>query len=367
MRAERIGPVQFGLLIFTLRTAISLVKLDPTVLLHTPAVWIAEALGFAFGYLPVWMAARAVRLIEPDWRKGWVGFLRACLGRVAGSAVGWILVFFLLYAAFMNLRAYTDLIATGPMPETPTPAMAFMVMMAVAYAIRMGIEPLARVTEVLMPTAMLLQGILLIMAMKDMDARRLLPLFPTGFLPVLGAALTPAGITSAMFVYVWTLAPHLNRTQALGRAMLGSISMAGMATAVASVAVTAFFGAPQAAARAFPLYGLVRTISVMDFFERSDAIYLVIWTVGTLVTVAVPVHGLVTGLKDLLGLKEYRPLALPTAVIVVAGSQWLYRSVQEASAFRYPTVNFMFYFPLTFVLPAVVYFAAWMRRRRARA
>lgn len=350
MSHEAIGLRQLVFLLISLRTAIAGVQLETLQVLRTPDAWLAELAGFALGVVPVWWAARAASQAPPGQDGGWVGWLRLALGRWLGTAAAWLLVALFLFIATLSMRLFADLLTSGPMPETPTAAFVALGAALVAYGVYQGIEAIARVNEVLFPVAIALPFLFLGLGLRFMDASRLLPLLAQGPLPVLGASLTAAA-TSSTQVVVYALAPHVGRRHRLPQAVLVAAATAALAVCLTMVAVIAFFGARQASATAFPLYQLLRTITIMDFFERFDAVYLTVWTSGIYIVAATYTYAAATGLASLLGLRGHRPLALPLAALLAVGSLWVYQGMDEVQAFRQPAVIPLFYAPATVVLP----------------
>ena len=67
---------------------------------------------------------------------------------------------------------------------------------------------------------------------------------------------------------------------------------------------------------AFPFYRLAKTIYLSVFFQRVEAIYIVIWSFVAILKIGITLYGAAFALAESLKLPDYRPLLWPLAMLV---------------------------------------------------
>jgi len=98
------------------------------------------------------------------------------------------------------------------------------------------------------------------------------------------------------------------------------------------MAVLAVFGA-GAANYLYSTYSLARCISIASIVERIEAISISMWILSGFIKIAVCLYAFVTGSAQILNLKDYRLLTLPSGVIMTALSVLVYENIMEQISF----------------------------------
>jgi spore germination protein KB len=154
--------------------------------------------------------------------------------------------------------------------------------------------------------------------------------------------------------------PSLNKPgQALRVAFLAVI-ISGLIIVVNVVYSLLIFGSDLTAAFRYPLFNGIRIISIANFLERLEAVPTVLWIAGGFIKMSILRYAAVLGAAQCLGLKDYRPLALPVGAVVVAGSLLMYWDVLGTTRFLAEVWPF---YGLTFeaVIPLLLFVLAIAR------
>lgn len=72
----------------------------------------------------------------------------------------------------------------------------------------------------------------------------------------------------------------------------------------------------------YPVYSIVRAISVFGFFENFEVVITGSWVLGNFVKVSVFLYVACLGLAQLLRLSDYRLLVFPISVLLIFFSYW---------------------------------------------
>jgi len=276
------------------------------------------------------------------------------LGRPLGKLVSLTFIVFFLHVNALNLRVLSEQVNIT-MPETPILVFVVSFLAASSYAVRKGLENLARVNELLGPLFLIGGLVVFVLAAKDMDFRNWLPVLGNGLKPPLKGSLLPAsffGVCIVMAVFM----PYHNRPERTLAAKALGVVIGVSYTTLLTMGALAHFGVAQTIALQNPIFILSRDITIAGFLERVEAVFLAIWVGGGFVTVSALQYACCLGLAQWLGLRDYRPLVLPVGVMMAALSLSLFGNTPERSEFTrniYPLYALSVEGGLTTVLLAV--------------
>lgn len=362
---ERISPLQVAYLLVTMRGVI-LLALLPVVSGTSGGhdAWLSVLLGTVLGLILAWLACRVVALLPG---KDLVQICEACLGKVLGKAVGILYFGFFAINAAVVLRQFSDFLTTAPMPETPTELFLGLMALATAYAILQGIEVIARVNEVTLPPLLLFIMLVLLLGLRDMDLGRLKPILAEGWVPVVRGGLIPGSLWAEVII-VAMLAPHMKNPNELFRYTVGAMMFGNLWLLLSATAVVTFFSAPQAIIQMFPIYSLMRDVSVADFLERLDPLFIIAWATASFIKLAVLSYVSSRMLARILGLADSRCLVLPLAFLGPVVALLQFDSVVDLRGFNSPDVLPLVVFPFGVLLPLLLLVTGRLRGlgRKAR-
>lgn len=305
-----------------------------TVILFVPGItakharqdaWISIVLATGAGLL-VARLVTTIGLRFPD--KNLFEYAGDILGRWPGKLVGLLYVWWFLHLNAEVIREYGSFIVAAFMPDTPIIVFHLVVVVIAAYAIRNGLEVFTRANEIFLPLILGSIITLIMLATKDMDFHRLLPVAETGAVDVVKGAMVPL----AWFGEIVTIAvvtPYLNKPREAHRVAAVAVLVSGAFFLMIVLGILAIYGPNVTEAWMFPTLNGVRIISIANFLERLEAVIMVIWVTGSFVKIAIFYWGVVLGVAQVLELKDYRPLVLPVGAVLVAMSILLHPSILD--------------------------------------
>lgn len=187
-------------------------------------------------------------------------------------------------------------------------------------ALRLGIETLARMAEILFPWFVALYIGMIIFIAPQMDFDNLRPLFQTGLKPVLRATLSYASITP------WTLMifPLVNNFEKAKKGLYLGNLLAGVVILIITGVTISVLGVDMTARHLYPSYALARMIRIGDFLQRIDAIVGALWVITIFLKLTLYFYVWVEGLSQILKLSDSRVLIFPMGIILIVFSQILY-------------------------------------------
>ncbi|MNV67112.1 Spore germination protein YndE [compost metagenome] len=151
-----------------------------------------------------------------------------------------------------------------------------------------------------------------------MEIVRILPLLEDGIKPVLRGSISISAYTFLEPVVFLMFLPYVNQQKKITKALLQGCFLGGIIIFL-TVTVSVLVLGPDLTTRdIYPSYNIARRISVGGIFERVEAMIALMWMLTLFIEVTLYFYAFVLGLSQLLNLKEFRVLTLPTGMILIA-------------------------------------------------
>ncbi|MBW7474256.1 spore germination protein [Paenibacillus oenotherae] len=351
LNKSKISSRQFMILttFFTFGSAILTVPSGIVALAQQDA-WIAALIGLAIGIVLIGMY---ILLAKQHPNKSLVEMMDVLMGKWLGRLIALLFVvsYFLLGPCAV-LSILGNFLTTQMMPETPMVSLNILITAVVIMGGYLGIEVLARSSELIIPWGALLFFAFIVLVSFDIKPLNLQPVLENGIAPLGPAVLSFLGTVFLPNIILLMIIPHVNNEDnEAGRALLiGSII--GCVVMIIIIIMTIMVFGPGFTARSmYPTYSLARKISIGNFLQRIEAIIATIWFISLYFRVTIYVYVLSVALAQIFNLKDYRPLLMPLGMLLVVLSQFIYPNIpyeQESDARTWVpfTIIFGLFLPL---------------------
>lgn len=368
MTQEKINNRQLLFILFIIRTTLIIATL-PVLTTGDAAqdAWISSIIVL-IGSIMVVTAIGALSREFPEMTI--IEYSRALLGKTFGTIVSLGFLWLFLHIAATDTRIYSEVLADGFLPATPIVVTAGSIVIVSALAVYLGIETIGRSADALMPILTAFVVISIIAGLGLFDSKNLEPIFARGIGPIVSGTVTPIGV-SVQFLSLAMLTPALTEPEKVVTTAVVAVSLAGLALIVTSIVVVGALGPELASSAIFPLFKASRATMFTRFLERLEAPGIVAWGLGLFIDVSTFLYCGSKGLAQLFGLKDYRPLVAPMAVIWVTLSVHAYDDLFEAlRLFRpgtlFPYVSIVGFIPVLLLWGAHILRGAPGRLRDSR-
>lgn len=281
--------------------------------------------------------------------------LEDCLGKIVGKILGFVYILLFLLATALTLRIFTSFISSSITPDTPLSVYIGAMLLAGYYALRTGLENIARVSEVLILLGLPISFIIvLIVLVQQHDASNLLPLVYTNFMNF-GIATYEGFIVLGNMITVLTLAYFSTDRDQTPRTLFNVMYTYIALITLSAVAIVMHLGANYANLIAFPTFKLIRSITIADFIQNVDAAFIALWIIGIFGAIMVIWFMTCYVTQQVFALKDYRFLAAPTSVIIGILALMMGNNIEEEGillATIFPAIYGIFYV----IIPVVLFF-----------
>lgn len=336
MDNEKISAHQFKVLVILnyIGTAVLLIPRTLASAARQDA-WIAAILGTGCSLLLMWFynavgdQLGTMTLIQ---------YAKNLLGPWLGGLVAFSFFIFLFSGSVSLLWVLGDFIVTQLMPETPEIVVNALFMLVVMVGSSLGLEAIARSSEILYPWAVGGLILLLLFALPEAEFKNLQPIFENGIKPLIRGALNFQSFTSLTFVILFMIFPaNLNNVQEGKKALFKGTITGGIMIFMLTLVNILVHGAESTLRNVYPSYVLAKKISIGNFIQRVEAIIGMVWAVTVFYKTILYFHGALVSFAQTFELKDYKTFIGPLGLLSIMFSVIVYPNAIYAEKWQQTT------------------------------
>lgn len=243
--------------------------------------WILVIIGGVLAFAGSLVLSTLIRRFPGET---FIDYSQKVVGKVVSSVLGIVIIFYFALATSIVVRTFAEVINAFMLHNTPREFIIITQMLLTVYLIRHGIEPTARIAEILFPILIIPIFAMYMIAIPKADFTELLPFLKT---PIKSMAV---GSLNTMFSFfgieiLLMLGPYLKRPDKIYWTMFVSV---GVATAIyffVVIIVFAAIGVQNSKLLIWPGMTIIRMIMAPGkVFERMDALAMALWTIASFTT-----------------------------------------------------------------------------------
>lgn len=282
---------------------------------------------------------------------------------IAGKVMGIAYIIVFLILASFYLRFFTEFLEITVLFNTPTSLIILALLIPGTYAIRSGMEVIARISEVIFIVFLPLSLLLLltsVAAHPDLDN-----LLPLAFISLqdLGYGIYLNTWHLANMIIVLALAYFTCQRDKLPRTLLVFLVTLTLYLSVAMAVSVITLGVAIVSSSTFPLFEIARSASYAGFIRNTEPVFVSIFNLGIFISVVVFWLMACYSTQQLFRLQDYRFLATPSAIII--GFHAILLSPNTYTIFRILRYSAPLIFGVFFVLiPVLLYILLLFRPRK---
>jgi len=320
----KISALQMGKMVY--------LAITPTAILTAPGI------SFTFAEQDLWLSpvwavcgvaavllALGLNRLQPD-----CGIIQACrniIGRFPGWALGGLIWLYYLYIGGIILREYGEFVVGAFLSDTPLVVVLGSLVLVCALAVRGGVEIVGRFADLFLPAFILLFLLIVLLIIPDLRITNMMPILGDGLLPSFKGALV-LQIWFGELSVAWFLLPFVSDRENAKKALWTTFG-AIVLTLLLSNWVTLLLLGELTGGYTFPFLILARFIDLAEFFTHLEALFMAIWVLGAFVKVCVFFHIIVLGAAEWMGLRDFRPVVFPLALLLTLFGIWVAGNYQE--------------------------------------
>jgi spore germination protein KB len=289
-------------------------------------------------------------------------YAQILLGTWLGKLVGIFYGLVCLAVGGLATRTFSQLLKIGIMPETPLWAFVLGLTLLAVYSAWQGIEPIARINDLIVPFTLAALAVLLLEAMPDAQAYRGLPILQFDFSEIIKGSFTPYSYLAEVFV-ILLLAPALNKPEELRSSVLKGIILSGLILMITTQSILFVLGSFRASAYLFPLLNIATELHILEVFERLEPLLLSAWLTVVIIKISLFAYLFALSTSQVFGQKTKNPLLL-ISLLAIPAIALAPRSLAEHRKIWVELMLFKTLLPLAaIIIPALLLIIAKVKKK----
>lgn len=263
------------------------------------------ALGFTFIYL----------LLKRFPGKNIMEIYDSVLGKFMGPAFSLILAATLLLTASVNLREAADVLKIYNYINSPLSFIIFFIISAIVIFSFLGMETIARCSKLF--AYLLAPGSILILlfASQHFETRRLFPILGYGLdRTILNGIIRSSAYGEVIIAAIFAKSFH--KINDIKKAGYISLIISGLFISATILSIILTFAYNFGEGITAPVYLMATLIDVGYFFQRVESIFLVIWNISLMISLAVLFYMVLIIYCHVFKINDKRPVIIPFAIIL---------------------------------------------------
>lgn len=330
MRIEK-GVISSSQLVF-FTTAFVLGSSLATVFTHgitKQDTWLVVLSGFAVILPFIWAY---VSLAQKFPGKNLVQVIDIVYGSYLGKLIS---VFFISYpfqVMSLTLLFISDFFLTYMYPKTPLIVILIMFTAICAWAVRSGIEVIARISLITVAITLIVDILTFLLLFEEMNFTNFLPVFELSMKDFIQGTHIMAAIPYGELVVFLMIIPYVNKIKQAKSSVLTGLAIGMTIFLIFTVRDIASLGILTTILTS-PSFEAVRLIDIGNVITRMELLVAVVLLVTVFIKISACYYATVLGIAHLFRLRSYVPLVLPIGILNISFAVISYEaSIREAEA-----------------------------------
>lgn len=319
--------------------------------------WMVVIFGM-IAAMPVLAVFAAIMRSFPG--KNLIEITQAALGRVAGTVVSLIFIWFFLTLTALNLRDFGQFVRQIILVETPVVIVVSLCMALSVYTVMNGLKVVSRYSPIFVLMSLLLTIFAVVLTLHLMDMKNFLPMLTLEPVKYVQGTNIVLSIPYGEVVIFLMVSPYVAKGKKSKSVYLFGGFLIGSATILAVVARDTAVLGNAGSLFSLPSFETLRLIRITDALNRMEILFAIVLVVLLFFKVTILFYASIMAMAQLFNLKTYNPLVLIMAVFVVAYAYFVFPTAEIHSIYSRQTAPIAWVL-FEFLLPLLVLIAGRAR------
>ncbi len=312
--------------------------------------WIAAIVGIIM-FLPLMLIYSRIQALLPG--RCLFEIINIAFGKIFGKIVAVLYIWYTFHLGALVMRNFGEFVDTVALPETLMVVTLLFLGVVCIYAVRMGIEVMARISTYFIPIVMFIIFVVYILSIPQYNFSNIKPILSEGFTTVLNAGFSVFSFPFAeTFVFLGVFYT-LKSKKSPYKVYFTGIMMAGIVIIFLTIRNIGILGSMLEYVN-FPSHVAVSRVSVTEFLQRIEVSVAFVFVVCAFTKVSVCLYIACRGIGKLFNLNDYGSIVIQVGLLMTYFSFTVYDNIMEMMYFAYKVYNY-YAFPFQVVIPVIMW------------
>jgi spore germination protein KB len=241
-----------------------------------------------------------------------IGAAGPIIGNLAATGY---LIFFVATTA-MVLREFTESIKIMTLPMTPLPVILLSFFLASVVCVYLGLEVCAGLSVIIAIPMLVVIVLIMILVYREYNFTYLFPLLGKGPQKLLLWGMIKSSNYSEI-IFAGLLINSVGGWQQTFKTGIKAIVLSMLVTTTVTAVIIMTLNAQMAEEFYLPLFRLTKEITIGRFFQRAEALFIIIWTLVGLLYCTLGLYAATVIFARMLKASYYKPLVPAMAILIL--------------------------------------------------
>lgn len=281
-------------------------------------------------------------------------------GSYLGKVISVLYIFYFGYIVAANFRFTADFLSTYLFNRTYTIVFIIIISIVSMYAIKKGIETIARAAFILSILSLIVSAIITISVIKDAHLSNFLPFFQMNFKDFLQGINIMVSIPFGEIVSFLMIFPYVNNIEKVKKSAFIGLIIGGTYFLIVVLRDTSVLGR-LGYINALSPFETARIIDIGEIITRLEALISLMLLFNEFMKICIMYYSTVLSIAQLFKLQSYKPLVVPVGIIGVIFSIIMFDSPVEHMYFA-ANIYAILVIPVVVIIPVISLAAASIRK-----
>lgn len=289
-------------------------------------LWLAIILAVIMGLLVSFISAR-LHSIFP--KKDLFDMLEICFGKFFGKMIGLLYIWFAFHLSTLVVTDFGYFLNTVALSETPVIAFNILGVIVGIYAVKLGIEVIARWTKLFLPILICLTILFMLLLIPKMNINNIRPVLSNGIEPIIRGAFSAFSFPfGEIIIFIMVFRNFQTKKSPYNIYIIGLLT-SGIMILVLGIVYVLVLGVNTASTLYFPAHLVASRLIIGKYFERIEIVIDVIFIIATFAKLCISLLATCIGISKIFNLGDYRFIVTPIGLLLINLSYFLHTSVME--------------------------------------
>jgi len=284
-------------------------------------------------------------------------------GKVLKIATGIIISVVLLFLTVNVLREFSEENKVISLTLSPLSYIMVFFMAGMVIGSYFGIEAIVRYSAIIVPVIAFCYILILLGTIPAIDINNIFPILGNGADDIFLKGFLRVSVFGELLI-LFLLPPFIGGNKKMKIIGYSTLALSSFFLISGSLMYVLAFPYPVVLEPFLPVYEMARIINLGRFFQRIEAIFVLIWDMSALLYLTSSFYFTVYSFSRAAGVKYMRPLLLPFAIIVFSMA-FMPQNLITVIQIETGIIN-KFLWLVSFIFPALILIVANIRKRIRR-
>ncbi|MDP4146214.1 MAG: endospore germination permease [Bacillota bacterium] len=319
--------------------------------------WIALLIGFA---ITVFLLLVYTSLTQKFAGKNIVQINSIIYGDYLGTIISILYIYFFWLLVPANSRLMGDFLTTYVFSYLDVDVFIIGIIIISAYALRKGIEVMAKSSIVIVILTSLVTIVLIILTINYIKLSNFLPLLQIDSKELIQGINLMVTIPFGDLAVFLIIFPYMNDINQVKKYAIQGVIIGGIGFLIVNLRNTAVLGKLDSISM-YPAYELAKLVSIGEVITRTEVLVALAVIFLYFLKISIFYYATVLSIAQLLKLKSYKPLVIPVGIISIVFGISMYKTPTDefySGANIYP----IYAIPCVILLPIISLVIAYIRK-----